>query len=294
MLSGGSGDGSSEGGFILKDYIGSWDEFKNIDRAFDLAKHYVLGDLISRYGGAMTGFRQSDISLWNYYRNAVSVKVDPKSGIAAIEVRAYRPEFAQRLAGRLLHDSVQHMNDMSVEQEQDYLASAQSKKASLEAAIRTDEAALAQNRATNGVYDPQQQYVSDLALVNSLSAQYAALKSQYSSIEKATPNSPEAGNVASAMAAVQARIAETKGHFGMLGRGSAAYEGLVAHRDNDLKLLEAASVAELEAHQRGIENRYYLEVISQPSQPTTPELPHRLWWIGGVFVATLLLWGLLR
>lgn len=294
MLSGGSGDGSSEGGFILKDYIGSWDEFKSVDRAFDLTKHYVLGDLISRYGGARTGFRKSDIALWRYYRGDVGVKVDPKSGIASIEVQAYRPEFAQQLAGRLLHDSVRHMNDMSIEQEQDYLASAQAKKVGLEATIRNDEAALAQYRAANGVYDPKEQYVSDLALVNSLSAQYATLKSQYSSIEKATPNSPEADNLASAMAAVQARIAATKGHFDMLGRDSAGYEGLVAHRDNDLKLLEAASVTELEAHQRGIENRYYLEIISQPSQPTTPELPHRLWWIGGVFIATLLLWGLLR
>jgi capsular polysaccharide transport system permease protein len=43
-----------------------------------------------------------------------------------------------------------------------------------------------------------------------------------------------------------------------------------------------------------IQSRYYMQVISPPSQPDTPELPQRGLWIGGVFLATLLLWGLLR
>jgi capsular polysaccharide transport system permease protein len=49
-----------------------------------------------------------------------------------------------------------------------------------------------------------------------------------------------------------------------------------------------------EAEANAEKNRYYLNVISSPSEPGTPEGPDRLFWIGGILLASLLLWGLLR
>jgi capsule polysaccharide export protein KpsE/RkpR len=49
-----------------------------------------------------------------------------------------------------------------------------------------------------------------------------------------------------------------------------------------------------EAQLRAEKSRYYLNVISHPSQPQTPERPRRLLWIAAILMATLILWGLLR
>jgi capsular polysaccharide transport system permease protein len=61
-----------------------------------------------------------------------------------------------------------------------------------------------------------------------------------------------------------------------------------------VSLLQQADLAVQEAHQKATQNRYYIGAISDPSLPQTPELPHRLLYIGGIFVATFVLWGLLR
>jgi capsular polysaccharide transport system permease protein len=294
MLSGGSGDGSAEGGFILKDYLGSWDEFRSIEPVLDPAQHYALGDPVSRYGGLITAFRRNDIALWRYLKRQVNVTIDPKSGIATLEVRAYSPAFAQRLASTLLKDAVGRMNQMNAAQERDVLASAEAKKAGLLKAFDDDEALLARYRAKVGVYDPKEQSASDLGLVNSLEMRVSELKAQHASILKATPNSPELQNLETAMAAVQLRITATRSQVADLGRDSETYDGLVARRDNDLNLLQQANLADQDARQKGLQNRYYLDVISQPSLPNTPELPRRLLSIVGVFLATLVLWGLLR
>ena len=101
-------------------------------------------------------------------------------------------------------------------------------------------------------------------------------------------------NLASAISVTRLKIADANSQFAILGQKLARYETLVTGRDNDVNLLQQASLAAQEAHQKSAQNKYYLGVISQPSRPETPELPNRLLWIGGILTATLFLWGLLR
>lgn len=294
MLSGGSGDGSSEGAYILKDYAGSWDAFRRIDRRFDLSRHYRQGDLVSGYGGFSTWLRTNDVALWQYYRNNVQVTVDVKSGIASLAVYGYTPDFAQAVAAALLRDTVAHLNAMAWQQGQDAISDAMSRETALAAAVRKDELALAGYRSRVKSYDPKAQYLSSLSLINDLAARKAEFQTQYDAIRRATPHSPDAGNIAAAMAALQSKIADADRQIAALEKASAQYDTLVARRDNDAALLQQASLSVQQLRQKAAQNRYYLNVISQPSMPHTPELPHRFYWIGGIFLATLLLWGLLR
>ena len=294
LLSGGSGDGSSQGAYLLKEFIGSWDEVSALDRRLHLARHYAEGDIVSRYGGLLGGFARDDVALWRYVRKRIIVKVDLKSGIAAIEARGYRPDFAQALAQALLADSSAHLNRMNARQERDLIGHAEQRKAHLEQVVREDEAALATERRRTNAYDPKDQYLSNLSLVNDLKARNAEYRSQFDAIVRATPNSPEAKNIATAMAALDDKIAEAQAHSRELSRASARWDTLVAKRDTDVKLLQQASGAAQDAQQRAAQNQYYLNIISAPSAPKTPERPHRLYWICGILLGTLLLWGLLR
>jgi capsular polysaccharide transport system permease protein len=96
------------------------------------------------------------------------------------------------------------------------------------------------------------------------------------------------------MAVIKGQITDAQGKFPDMAHLGARYENLVTNRDNDVSLLQQANLAVQEAHQKATQSRYYLGAISEPSLPETPELPHRLLYIGGIFLATFVLWGLLR
>lgn len=294
LLSGGSGDASEQGAYILKNHIKSWEAFKKIEGPLDLSKNFALGDFVSRYGGLSGFFRKDDVALWNYYKSSVAIDVDQKGSIVSLSVNGYRPGFAVALARAMLAESVRHMDEMNRQQEQDYVGSALGRRMELQKSLQADEAELAEYRARIGNYDPKELYLSNLSLLNSLALKEADLKSQYDTIIKATPNNSAAQNLISAMGAVRAQIASTKGGFSGLARNAARYENLVVRRDNTITLLNQANLTLQEAQMTAMKNKFYLNVISRPSEPQTPELPRRALWILGILLGTAFLYLIIK
>lgn len=294
LLAGASGDSSEQGGYILQSYFDSWEAFQGLAAPMKLADRFREGDFVSRYGGLTSLFRSNDVSLWRYFQRSVNIEIEQKSGIVSLEVNAYDPGFATVLAQRLLADAVHHMDRMNDRQVQDYVASAINRKLAVEKALNADLAELARYRGTTGTYDPKELYLSNLSLMNSLAMRETELKAQRDSIAGATPNNPVADNLGSAIGAVRRDMSSARQAFPALAKNSARYENLIVSRDNHIAQLNQANMAVQEAQASAEKNRYYLNVISNPSQPQTPEHPRRLMWIGGILLATLILWGLLR
>jgi capsular polysaccharide transport system permease protein len=294
LLSGASGDSSEQGGYILKEYFGSWDAFHKLDASLKLSDNFAAGDFVSRFGGLMTALRTNDVALWRYFQKRVAVDIDQKSGIVSLEVSAYDPAFAHRLANVLLGEAVSHMDAMNDQQTGDFVRNAVARKAGIETALRSDLTALAAFRDQTGTYDPKELYSSNLALMNSLAMKATELKAQGQAIGAATPNNPQGANLETATRSVRSDIAATARNFPAMARSSSRYEKLLVSRDNNITLLGQANMAVQEARASAEKNRYYLNVISNPSEPRTAEGPQRLMWIGGIALASLLLWGLLR
>lgn len=294
LLSGASGDSSEQGGYILREYFQSWDAFRRVERPMKLAENFSTGDPVSRFGGLATGFRTNDIALWRYFQNQVDVTIDQKSGIVSVNVNAYDPSYATRLARQLLSQAIAHMDAMNAQQEGDFVKNAVARKQAIEAALQRDLAALATFRNQTGTYDPKELYLSNLELMNSLAMKATELKSQRDAIAQATPNNPQADNLETATRSVRSDISTAAKNFPAMARSSSRYEKLLVSRDTNITLLGQANMALQQAQANAEQNRYYLNVISNPSEPQTPERPNRLIWIGGVLLATLLLWALLR
>ncbi len=294
LLSGGSSDGSEQGAYILTNHIQSWEAFRKVEQPLDLARNFAAGDFVGRYGGLLSFFRKDDVSLWNYYKKSVDVDVEQKGSIVSLSVDGHSPAFAVALARAILHESIAHMDEMNRQQEQDYVSSSLERRIELQKALQNDERDIANYRARIGNYDPKELYLSNLSLLNSLTLKEADLRSQYNAVIKATPNNPAAQNLSAAIGSVQGQIGATKRDFAGIARNAAHYENLVVRRDNNATLLNQANLAVQEAQVTAMKNKFYLNVISRPSEPQTPELPHRLRWIGGILLVTLILWGLLR
>jgi capsular polysaccharide transport system permease protein len=294
MLAGTGGGSSTEGAYIVKDYIGSWDEYRNVARTVDLPGHFIQGDFVSRFGGFSTLFRKNDITLWRYYGKRVNTAIDQNSGIVSLSVEGYSSTLAATIAEKVLEDAVRHIDAMNAQQETDYIRNAVDRRTSIETKLKRDEAALAAYRTSTGIHDPAELYHANLALLNALNEQKTRMTAQYDAIVKATPNNPVAQNLRSAIAAVQAKITGTESDGKTLSRQAARYNELMTARDTDASLLREIETAVQQAQLNAMKNKYYLNIISAPSRPHSPELPRRLEWIAGVLLATLVLWGLLR
>jgi capsular polysaccharide transport system permease protein len=294
LLSGASGDSSEQGGYILKSYFASWDAFRKVEAPLKLASNYQQGDFVSRFGGLTTFFRSNDAALWRYFQRKVEVTIDQKSGIISLDVDAYDPDYAVTLTRALLGDAVHHMDAMNDQQVRDFVGSAVTRRAKAERALQQDLAALAAYRSRTGTYDPKELYLSNLSLMNSLAMKATDLKSQRDAVARATPGNPQADTLGTAIASVRGDMASKQRDFPEMARTSSEYEKLLVSRDNDITLLGQANLALQDAQASAEKNRYYLNVISTPSSPTTPESPRRLLWIGGIFFVSLIFWGLLR
>lgn len=294
LLSGVGGEGSSQGAYVLQEHIQSWTAFKAVERDLALAANYANGDFVGRFGGLWTGWRDNDTALWRYYRDMVDVKVDDKSGIVTLDADGYDPGFAHAVATRLLANAVAHMDRMTATAEGDHLRTALAQKARLEETLRRDGAAMAAFRARTGIYDPKERYTSDLTLANALQNKETELDAQRAAMAAATPGNPTAPALSSAIDTVRARSTRAGRSTRQMARDAAVYERLFVTRENDVALFNQASLAAQEASINATQNRYYLEIVSAPSQPITPDLPARAKWIGITLLVTLLLWSLLR
>jgi capsular polysaccharide transport system permease protein len=294
LLSGASGDSSEQGGYILKSYFASWDAFRKVEQPLKLADHFGTGDFVSRFGGITTFFRSNDAALWRYFQRKVEVTIDQKSGIISLDVDAYDPAYAVTLTRALLGDAIHHMDAMNDQQVRDFVGSAVARKANVERALKSDLTALAAYRSRTGTYDPKELYLSNLSLMNSLAMKETDLKSQRDAVARATPGNPQAETLGTAIASVRGDMASKQRDFPEIARTSSEYEKLLVSRDNNITLLGQANMAVQDAQANAEKNRYYLNVISTPSAPSTPESPRRLLWIGGIFFVSLIFWGLLR
>ena len=111
-----------------------------------------------------------------------------------------------------------------------------------------------------------------------------------------TPRRPRVltQNLSSALSSLNARIATVQRRTSALEEASGNYDALVRHRENDAAMLQQVNLAIQEARLKTARDRYTFNIISAPSAPMTPEYPRAFIWLGGIFVGSLALWGLLR
>ncbi|AXY41411.1 chain-length determining protein [Halomonas sp. JS92-SW72] len=104
----GGGGGSSDL-LLLREHLLSVDMLRRVQEELDLREHYAgHGDLFSRLRD-----RDAPIEdLHRYYQRRVKIDMDEYAQVLKIEVQAYTPEFAHKLASLLLEAGEQHMNEM--------------------------------------------------------------------------------------------------------------------------------------------------------------------------------------
>ena len=283
---------------IVRDFILSRDAARSLERQDELRA--VLsrpeGDFLTRYPG-LAFWRKDFEALYKTYKDFVTVNVDSESGVATLEVKAYRPEDARRVAAALLHDSEQLINDLNERARRDALKTFQEEVDSDEARLNQIQTELTAYRVKANMLQPEAEAKGPLTLLAELNKQEAAAKTQLADAARNAPKSPQIAllktRIASLDKMIEAERAKITGGGNSVATASTEYERLDLQRQMQEKLVASAVAAREQARLEAQRQQLYLETIAQPNLADYPLYPKRAVSFATLVASCLLAYGIL-
>jgi capsular polysaccharide transport system permease protein len=276
------------------EYVRSRDALRDLDGRIDVRARYSAQniDFLSRFP---TPFRDASFeNLFRYYRSMVLADIDAESGMAVLEVRAFRPEDAYLINARLLDLSEGLVNRLNNRAEVRAIAEAERRVERAQNRFRDARLQLGSFRDRERIIDPTKQAAAVLEISSELVAEQAALMSQLSLMTRSTPRHPAIPALRSRIAAIGQQIAAQNGRAvggsndiaSTLGR----YQQLEVEQEFSTQALTAASASLEQARTESQKQQFYLERVVEPNRPDLPLLPNRLKAILIIFAASVCLY----
>jgi capsular polysaccharide transport system permease protein len=281
MLSSGAAAAISEDTFAVHEYLTSRDAVHRLEREDDLRAllNRPEGDLVSRFPGIWF-WRKDFEALYSASARFISIEIDSTSGVSTLQVKAYRPEDAERVARALLTFSEQLVNQLNERARRDALGAFQREVDATEARIAQIQTQLTAYRVKQKMLDPKSASVGPLELLGQMNGQLAAAKARLAEITKDSPHSPQIPLFKTRIASLEKLIADEHGKI--TGSNDSVATALGEYERLDVQRLLAekqlASVftsleaARLEAQRQQL----YLETIAQPNLADYPLYPRRV------------------
>jgi capsular polysaccharide transport system permease protein len=297
MFSSSGASAASEDTYAVHEYLMSRDAVRRLEREDDLRALFSRpeGDLISRFPGYMF-WRKDFEALYKAYGRFVTIEIDSTSGVSTMQVKAYRPEDAQRVADSLLRFSEQLVNLLNERSRHDALAVFQTQVETTEHQIATIQDQLTAYRVKEKMLDPKSAATGPIELLAQMNGQLANAKSQLAEVLKNSPNSPQIPLVRTRIGSLEKLITEERakitGDSNSVATALGEYERLnVQHLLAEKQLASAFTsleAARLEAHRQQL----YLETIAKPNLADYPLYPRRIVSFATVVVTCLLAYGI--
>jgi capsular polysaccharide transport system permease protein len=297
MLSSSSASAASEDTFVVHDYLMSRDAVRRLEQEDDLRNLLSRpeGDLITRFPGIWF-WRKDFEALYNSYARFVSVEIDNGSGVSTLQVKAYRPEDAQRIARGLLTFGEQLVNTLNERSRHDALEVFQREVDATEQQIAQVQTQLTAYRVKQKMLDPKSASAGPIELLAQMNGQLANSKGQLAEIIKNSPNSPHIPLVRTRIASLEKLIADERakitGDDNSVATAVSEYERLDVQRLLGEKTLASAFTSLEAARLEAQRQQLYLETIAQPNLADYPLFPRRFSSFGTVVVSCLLLYGI--
>ena len=276
------------------EYLRSRDALKQLDAHFDAR---------ARYGGPGVDFLSRfpqpfhDSSFENFYRFSRSIimaDIDSESGMAILEVHAYRPQDAYIINARLLDLGESLVNRLNQRAQGRAISEAEKRVGSAEARVRNARLALGAYRDRQELLDPTKQATAVLDISNKMVTEQAALRAQLSLLSRVTPRHPAIPALRSRIAAIGQQIASQNNRAVGSSDGLASklgkFQQLELEQEFGTQTLTAANANLEQARTEAQKQQYYLEHVVEPNLPDMPTLPKRLRNILVVFIASLCLY----
>jgi capsular polysaccharide transport system permease protein len=297
MLSSAGASAVSDDTFAVHEYLMSRDVVRRLEREDDLRSLLGRpeGDLISRFPGVWF-WRKDFEALYKAYSRFITVEVDSGSGVSTLQVKAYRPEDAQRMARALLTFSEQLVNALNDRARHDALAVFQREVDLTEQNIATIQSQLTTYRVKEKMLDPKSASAGPISLLTQMNSQLANAKSQLAEVLKNSPNSPQIPLNRTRIASLEKLIAEERakitGDTDSVATALTEYERLDIRRLLAEKTLMSAFTSLEAARLEAQRQQLFIETIAQPNLSDYPLYPKRLASFATVTATCLLVYGI--
>jgi capsular polysaccharide transport system permease protein len=297
MLSSAAASAVTEDTFAVREYLMSRDAVRRLEREDDLRAvlNRPEGDLISRFPG-IRFWRKDFEALYSTYSRFVAVDIDTTSGVSTLQVKAYRPEDAQRVARALTTFSEQLVNELNERARHDAVGTFQREVDATEARIGRIQTQLTAYRVKQKMLDPKSASFGPLELLGQMNSQLAAAKARLAEITKDSPHSPQIPLFKTRIISLEKLISDEHGKItggdDSVATALGEYERLDGQRmlaEKQLaSLFTSLEAARLEAQRQQL----YLDAITQPNLADYPLYPKRLLSFATVTVSCLFVYGI--
>ncbi|TMV82772.1 sugar transporter [Thioclava sp. BHET1] len=303
LLSGLIGSGGSTSGdtAMVYAYLQSQDLVQSLDEKLDLRR------LFSRSYGQDPVFSLAPDApledLLRYWNRMIGLTYDSATGLIELQVTAFSPRAAQRIARTAFDEAAQMVNALSTSAEQEMTASARRERDASSMRLAAARRALRVFRAHQQILDPGADATGRLGLLNALQDQLAQSLIELDLLRQTTrQEDPRLYTTEHKIAALRARIAEEKAHFGGGETdgpsGSYAdmmeeYERLSSNQEFAEKAYLAALAAFDAAQQQARQQSLYLAAYQPPTLAQSARYPDRPLLIAMTAGFALLVWAAL-
>jgi len=302
-----SSSGSSSGtpsfspeNFVVIDYLSSQQAIEDLEARMNLRDMYSRDsyDWWARFNPA----RSKEMFVRYWQRHVVNAQFDPLTGLATVEVHAFSPTDAKKVADGLVTLSEELINRIAMRTSLDAVKFAEGEVKRSEDRLKAIRLKLSEYRNREGVIDPTASVVaSNAALAQSLRQTLTNYETSMASLLKQNvgANSPVIQNLKSQIKATrdQIRIVETQ--VGQSTDGTALskvmgeYEQLDLERQFAQNMVTSAMQALDQARANAASQPFYITPYVRPFLPEQSMYPRRIISVLLVALCAFVIWTVL-
>lgn len=283
--------------YTVSDYVKSRDALEQLNRKLNLAdswqSHQI--DLLRRFNPL--GLDNAKESLFEYYLQRVTVRVDPISGITTLSASVFSAKQALEINQLLLGEAEHLVNVLNQRGRNDLVRFAENEVKDAEQKAKAAALAVSLYRNTESVVDPERQTELHFDQISRLQQELVKTQAQLAQLNAFAPDSPHPPTLKLRAENLKNEIdKETQkitGGENSLASKAAAYERLALESAFAEKQLASALASLEEARNEAQRQLLYLETIAKPSLPDEAVYPKRFRGVITTFVLGLVAWGIL-
>jgi capsular polysaccharide transport system permease protein len=282
--------------FIVADYIRSRTIIDDVGGEQFLKGIYARDDVdwLSRLS------RSASLEkVWKYWKTMATADIDTPSGVITLDVRAFSPGDAHRLAELILTRSETLVNEMSERMRQDALKRAQGEVKLAEDRLKKARADLLSFRNKTNLIDPMLSAQSISDTIAKLTQERVTLENNRATLGVAGANSPTVRVLNAQIAAVDQQITDLKKQLTNKDQDSAISGRLADYENLQLEVkfaekLYSIAVDGYDAARRELDKQQlYLVRVDQPNLPDRASYPRILIGTLTVFAGCMILWSMI-
>lgn len=279
--------------YAVAEYVKSRDALARLNRDVDFSAMLARpeADFLSRFPTFYSGSTQED--LYDAFQKFVTAVYDSSTGVTTLDVRAFRPEDAQKISQSLLASSEDLINRMNERSRRDAVALATQEVDRAHAKVEQLQVAITEYRVREGVIDPRTAASSTVSILAGLNKELSETQASIAQAQALSPQSPQIRSLQSRATAIRQQIAQQQsavlGPDGHIATSLAQFQRLLVDEEFAEKELAAANASLDVARADALRKQVYLERISDPSTPDRSRYPRRV--ISTLTVFTILFIG---